>query len=309
MQMSKRPLSAADMEVHLNEQLGALQRSVALFDVGYQVEARRMAVILRVLLHSGKDPSLLKRLGRDQMDFVDSAVPFDPDNLLAHHGLVSIRFDDNQISYVPHFDTVSKESLTPFDNWWKAIVFADRQGAQLSRLKVVLIAANQDGGAHVDATIDAVYSRFRQENSLGWVNGQGIPPFGDPVYTAIRQIVHEVLKTFIRGYSKTIEDILLARKKSEVSGGKMRFFPHEKQFFKSETVLPLVPGLTYVAEVIVDSITTGCVRIVVNSAVAAPLTLAGKHIMYVVAGQEQYTGVFGEYTDAVLDRMSLKQAE
>lgn len=79
--MEKRSLSAAELEAQLNEQIGALQRKVQLFDDGYQLEARGIAVILRILLHTSRYPSLLKQLGRDEMEFLDTALPFDPDNL------------------------------------------------------------------------------------------------------------------------------------------------------------------------------------------------------------------------------------
>ena len=307
--MSRRPLSAADLEAHLREQLGALQRSTVHFDDGYHAEARRMAVILRILLHTNANgPSLLKRLGRDEIDFVDSAPPFDPDNLMASHGLVSINFGGSETSYGIKLDAESPAPLTPFVRWWEATVFSDHQNRHMSRSDVVRTAANQDGGAHVDGALGADYAALRHENSLGWVDGQGSPLAGDPAYLAVRQIAHEVLKTLIPGYSKTNEEVHASRKQSEIAGGKLRFFPHQKLFFKSATVAPLVPGLSYIAVIVVDSVTTGCVRMVVNSTVSEPVTAAGAHTVRIVAGQEQNSGVYGEYTDAVIDRVSIKQA-
>jgi hypothetical protein len=49
--MTKTAITPADVQVHLNEQLGFLERSVAAFDQGYEDEAKRLAVTLRVLLH------------------------------------------------------------------------------------------------------------------------------------------------------------------------------------------------------------------------------------------------------------------
>lgn len=305
--MAKRMLSAAELNDHLNEQLGALQRSVQMFDDGYQLEARKMAVTLRVLLHSRTYPSLLKQLGRDRMDFVDSASQFDPNNLLSFHGLVSLMFEDGEVSYSAKLDRDLPAAVTPFERWWDGIVFADKQNSRMSRADIVLTAADQDGGAHVDGALRGDYAAMRFDNSLGWLTDQGNPPHGDPGYVAIRQIAHEVLKTFIPGYSKTNEDVSAARKKSEISGGKMRFYPHEKQFFVSQTKGPLVPGSMYVAEILVDSITTGSVRMVVNSAATDPVTSGGAHSMSIEAGPEKHTGVFGEYTDAVIDRVSIKQ--
>jgi hypothetical protein len=73
-------------------------------------------------------------------------------------------------------------------------------------------------------------------------------------------------------------------------------------FCKNKTTSPLVPGLTYVAKITVDSITTGCVRMVVNSAESAKVTSAGAHKMLLVAGaQQENCGILGEYTDAIID--------
>jgi hypothetical protein len=305
--MEKRTLSVGELKNHLNEQIGALQRSVLLYDEGYQLEAKRISVILRVMLHSGKDPSLLKRLGLDDMDVVDSAPQFDPQDLMPFHGLVSLVIEKGEVFYNARLDNQSPDVMTPFVNWWNATVFSDKQNRQMSRKDVVLTAANQDGGAHVDGALRADYAALRYENSLGWLTGQESPPSNDPGYAAIRQIAHEILKTLIPGYSKTKEDVRTTRKRSEISGGKIRFFPHENAFFANQTAAPIVPSQMYFAEIIVDSITTGSVRMVVNSAATEPLNSAGTHSMLILAGSEPNSGVFGEYTDAIIDRVSIRQ--
>ena len=307
--MSKTTLTSAELEAHLAEQLGALQRSAELFDEGYFAEARRLAVTLRVLLHTGRDDSLLKRLGRHEIDFVDTAKPFDPLNLVATHTLVSLVFHDGLVSYGAALDRDEPTRLTPFTEWWDAIVFADGQGRTLKRADVVLIASNQDGGAHVDGAVRTDYAELRSKNSLGWTaNGLGAPE-GDAGFCAIRQIAHEVLKTLIPRYAKTSEEVLTARKSSEISGGKLRFYPHEKQFFSNSLTSKLTPGETYWAEVAIDRITTGSVRMIVNSAATDPITSAGIARIAVVAGEEENTGVYGEYTDAVIDSVSLTAAQ
>ena len=304
--MKKRELSNVELNAQFNDQLGALQRLVQDFDNGYFKEARRLAVILRVLFHSRKDPSLLKRLGREAIDLVDTSPPLDPDNLLSFHGLVSLRFKDGVWSYVPKLDSDSPLQKTPLHSWWKGVVFSDTKKRKLTRADIVLTAANQDGGAHVDGNVREDYADLLSENSLGWVNDQGNPPSGDVRYIAIRQIAHEVLKTFIPGYSKTFSSILAAREQAEISGGKMRFYPHECQVFFNNLANPLVPDDPYFAEIFIDSITTGGVHLVINSTDTEVVHCAGKHSMIVRAGMNQNFGVFGEYTDAVIDRVSLR---
>lgn len=305
--MSKRTLSTAELEKHLSEQLGSLQRSARLFDYGYFVEARRMAVTLRVILHSGRSPSLLKRLNRTTIDFVDSAPPFDPANLLPFHGLVSIRFANDEVSYSAKLDLGEPMKFTPFSSWWEGIVFGHGPNWKMSRADVVLTAADKDGGAHVDGALPADYAALRHENSLGWMTERGSTLAGEPVYVAIRQIAHEVLKTLIPGYSMTAVEVSAERRPSEISGGKLRFFPHEKKFFKNDMKAELTPKQMYLTEIAVDSISTGSVRMVVNSNVSAPISSAGVYIIPVEAGTNPDSGVFGEYTDAVVDRVSIKK--
>lgn len=305
--MKKRELSTAELNTQLNDQLGSLQRLANDFDNGYYTCARLMAVTLRVLFHSGKTPSLLRRLGRETIDIVDTSPPLDPKNLLSFHGLVSLRFADGEWSYVPKLDSDSSPTKTELACWWKGVIFSDKKNRLLTRADVVLTAANQDGGAHVDGKVREDYAELHFENSLGWINDQGKPPSGDVRYIAIRQIAHEVLKTFIPGYSKTFSDIQAVRKSAEISDGKMRFYPHERRSFTNNLTEPLVPGAPYLAEIFIDSITTGAVHMVINSTATEAINSPGKHGMIVRAGMKPNSGVLGNCTDAVIDWVSIRQ--
>lgn len=303
--MTKRKLTTEELNTHFREQLGALQRSADMFDNGYQVEARRMAVILRVLLHSGRSPSLLQQLSREDTEFVDSSLPFDPSNLGTFHGLISIAMDVATTSYEAKLDRDEHLRMKPFSIWWNATVFVDRHEQEMSRADVVRTASDQDGGAHVDASLRSDYFSLRHENSLGWTTETGKPPTGDAAYAAIRQITHEVLKTFLPDYRKTSEDVRLSRKRTEISNKKLRFSPHETQFVVNDVARPVIPNMVYEVTIKVDIITTGAVMMVVNTAPSARMTSAGLHKMRVIAGPDPYSGVFGEFTDAVIDHVSI----
>lgn len=305
--MKKRDVAKIELNAQLKYQLGALQRLVQDYDNGYYADARRLAVILRVLFHSRRDPSLLQRLGLSATSMVDTSPALDPRNLLPFHGLVSLKFEDGEWSYAPKLDADSPSARAPVNQWWNGVIFSDRKNRNLTRADIVLTAANQDGGAHVDGKVREDYAELHFANSLGWVNDQGKPPSGDVRYVAIRQIAHEVLKTFVPGYSKTLADIQAARKQAEISGGKMRFHPHARRFFTNRLAKPLTPGATYIAEILIDSITVGSVHMVVNSTKTESVEDAGQHRMIVQAGLESGFGVFGEHTDAIIDRVSLRQ--
>lgn len=89
----------------------------------------------------------------------------------------------------------------------------------------------------------------------------------------------------------------------------MRFYPHERRFFFNNLAEPLTPGAVYLAEIFVDSVTImGAVHMMANSTATEPVRCAGRHRMVVRAGMiTQNFGVFGEYTDAVIDRVSIRQ--
>lgn len=62
---AKVPLTPEELQAHLAEQLGFLERSADAFDNGYEDEAKRMATAIRVLVHdTNQSISLLKQLGR-----------------------------------------------------------------------------------------------------------------------------------------------------------------------------------------------------------------------------------------------------
>ncbi len=198
--MPRRPLAETNLLVHLEEQLGFLRSSTAAFDSGDPREAKRLAVTLRTLLHDTKHSrSLLGQLGRKTDKFWNTAVPDKPGNLLAYGGLVGVQLGPGDMKYAPRFDDFGG-SWIDFETWWNAPVLRERGAPALSRRDVVLTAADQDGGAHVDSGLDEGYARFAHDNALGAAGGDAIGPLRPlegGVPATIRQIAHEVLRTLI----------------------------------------------------------------------------------------------------------------
>jgi hypothetical protein len=199
--MAKRPRNAEELEELLHEQLAFLENSAAAFDAGMDGEAKRLAVSLRVLLHdTNTSHSLLGQLGKKNVKFVDTALDFDPKNIVPYSGLVSVTMS----GHVARLDDVPQSKKVEFDAWWNAPVFSDTHGQTLSRKDLVLTAANQDGGAHVDPELDEVYAKLTRDNSMGRFVGKNgvLQPLEGPERAAIRQIAHEILKTYKAGYEK-----------------------------------------------------------------------------------------------------------
>jgi hypothetical protein len=196
----KVPQSREELEQQLTDQLAFLKNSAALYDAGHPQEAKRLAVAIRVLLHESRTSrSLLGQLTLQGIAFCDTADEHNPRNLLTHHGLVAIHVTNQGARYEAMFDGSPRGAGTPvsFNRWWNKVVVVDSGRNALTRRDLVLAVANQDGGAHVDPELSAVYARLSRYNSLGWAftGPGGTVPLDNPVPASIRQMTHELTKT------------------------------------------------------------------------------------------------------------------
>lgn len=198
--------SQTDLFEHLAEQVQFMRNSCESFDSGFEGEAVRLAVALRILLHdTAQSSSLLTQLGRKQkMLFYDSACPFKEENLASSSCLTMMRLStETGASWVAPLDDLSgardAHRKRGFETWWsRLIVCKDAQGSMFTRKGLVLTVANKEGGAHVDPHLDAAYAALSRLNSMGWrsvLNGEDSAFRNSPVYPSIRQIAHEVLRS------------------------------------------------------------------------------------------------------------------
>ena len=90
-------LTQEELAKHLAEQIGFLQSSAKLYDLGNEAEAKRMAVGLRVLLHDTRtSSSLLGQIHlKKRMQFISTAQKYDPTNLLSQQCLLMLRLNGN----------------------------------------------------------------------------------------------------------------------------------------------------------------------------------------------------------------------
>jgi len=205
--MTKIPLKQEDLEAHLEEQLRFLELSTTSFDNGFEDEAKRLAVTIRILVHdTKKSHSLLKQLNKKGVYFLDSTFCFNPTDIIGHGGLVCVSSCPTGSKYIAMLDDLPPSAIkwVDFETWWNMPVLVDNKRRQLTRHKIILTAANQDGGAHIDPNLDEIYFDFAKKNSLGWVEKteQGARQIEGADRAAIRQIAHELLKTIKEGYSK-----------------------------------------------------------------------------------------------------------
>lgn len=200
--------SRTDLLEALNENVEFLERSAGAFDEGFESEAKRLAVVLRVLLHdTDMSHSLLEQLGvKRRLNFLDTAQPIDPKNLANTPGLLMMRATWTGGGGVKgdYVAPLGMERPFPprssrFTAWWDQPVM--KVDGTWSRKQLVLILANQEGGAHIDPSLDERYEALARQNGLGWraVGPVQDDPFnGNAVSVAVRQIAYEVLETLKR---------------------------------------------------------------------------------------------------------------
>lgn len=191
----------------LAESTQFLVSSANSFDRGYEAEAKRLAVTLRVLLHdTPQSRSLLGLLGvKDRMRFTNTAAEIEPDNVLPTLGLVMMLPVGGSPLYVAPLGSLPPPSVRPpadFAAWWSNDVTKDRNRNLWSRKSFVLTLANKEGGAHVDPSLNDKYEALVRRNGLAWLtnnpDGSLRPLEGSPAAAAVQQITYEVLETMSR---------------------------------------------------------------------------------------------------------------
>lgn len=205
-------MARSDLEERLREQVTFLQLSCASYDAGYEGEARRLAVALRVLLHDTKrSKSLLTQLGlKQELELYDTAATLDPKNLVSESGLTVSQLLQGR--HVPALDGSTADSgrdrqFTPFEQWWDAPVLRS-DGTTLTRSGLMLSVADQDGGAHVDPTLNEAYEALSRGDVWGWraFDMQPQSAWPTPVFASLRQIAHELLVSLAKQKPEAFDD-------------------------------------------------------------------------------------------------------
>jgi hypothetical protein len=212
--MSRVQQTKEDLQKQLNSQLELLNALVDLYDQGKTVVAKSIASSIRVLLHeTPASHSLLFQLGLEEVNFFDSClvdgVPEGYEQvkrLGSYAGLFGIGVSETETTHIPYLDEIpgNNPRHASYDEYWNRIVFHDKNNGTFTRKDIVLAVVNKDGGAHVDPELDQKYVDLVKHNSLGWegaANGQQHESPRGAESAAVRQIAHEILRTFLSDYS------------------------------------------------------------------------------------------------------------
>lgn len=145
------PLTKQELVLQLDRQLRFLQNSAAAFDRGDEIEAIRIAVVIRVLLHDTPPPgnsiSLLQHMSeKTTLQVISTAAPLPADH--ANYTTLQLLRGQTFGEQIRYTAVPSDSPLVTADAWWKQPIYS-RDGRVFTRQDVVTTTANKDGGAHV----------------------------------------------------------------------------------------------------------------------------------------------------------------
>jgi hypothetical protein len=188
----------------LKDQRELLRNAAERYDAGSEVEAKNIAVRLRVLLHdTRRSHSLLAQLDvKERLPYVDTSKVEMPDVISLGAGLCMVRAElgENGYSrYVPTLEIADPERTHPpqaFVDWWSESIVTSNSGEPVCRRDFVLWLANEDGGAHVDPSLHGEYADLSTAGLTTFRPDLGEDPkFKDLVAPSVRQIAFELEKT------------------------------------------------------------------------------------------------------------------
>lgn len=205
-------LTSEQLAEHLNDRLRMLMRSAVAYDQGDYAEATRLAgTIVKLIGDRTKKTgetnknfiSLASRLGIKPTDMMDSSLAEAMEKNHLHGPLCIMGFHvSGATGLVPILDGFERDQLgqskrTPFDKWWNASVIRDCRGNEFSRKEIVETMRDQED-AHTDGDLDPGYADIAYNGAIGitQINKSEITFDANPARVVVRQIAHEVLRTF-----------------------------------------------------------------------------------------------------------------
>ncbi|HBD7396235.1 hypothetical protein [Legionella longbeachae] len=202
MHVPKIQRTIVDLVQALKEQIYFLKQSSQQYDKGHVNEAKRIANVIRILVHDTKNSkSILNQLElKDKSIFLDSAQSYNPNNLLTSACLVSMQFSNIggtvEKRVIPLLNRTHGKGLINFDLWWNQIILDDKNRTY-TRKDLILEMANTDGGAHIDPQLNEAYYNLTRNDSMKWLvfANNGTEYLRDFCLASIRQIGFEMCET------------------------------------------------------------------------------------------------------------------
>jgi hypothetical protein len=120
--------------------------------------------------------------------------------VLMYYGLGMYYCNNTGGGYIPNLSNSFDINYLPFNSWWNQIVYVLSSDIRISRKRIILDAANKDGGAHVDLSLSDEYENLSKVGALGFFasykeNIIEERPIDNAHLVGIRQIAYELLNS------------------------------------------------------------------------------------------------------------------
>lgn len=199
------------LAVQFEQIIQRLKRTTAAYDNGHHEEAYSLSGLMIKLIGDRLDnkgrpkrnyTSLATRLGRKPTEMRDlSLEQIHHEDL--HGPICAMGFHVmGAQGLAPVLDGPGPDRfegrVVPFDDWWNQTVIRDGLGHEHTRRSIVETMRDQEE-AHTDDKLEPAYGALAYSGALGIVQHNGMPVFPldlNPARVAVRQIAHEVLRTF-----------------------------------------------------------------------------------------------------------------
>ncbi len=138
----------------LRTQVRFIEKSCAAYDSGDQEESIRIAAALRIIFHDTRSSvSLIRHLHLGDLKMLSTS---------RGHGDIT-----DYLAFELHLDQADPATMTPFlgrsfapiplSVWWNQQPVFAHEGEKYTRRRIILSAADKDGGAHYDAKLESFY--------------------------------------------------------------------------------------------------------------------------------------------------------
>lgn len=192
----------------LAEQVSFLVSSCERYDQGHTAEALRISLSLRIIFYSNKgSTSILKHMGITNLNLLSTGgiSKEEAKNCAYYFGMGRLRVSSlGDSGFQPHLEDGPqyRYKYLPLSDWWQECVYVLEHGKPITRFAIMIAAANNDGGAHVDASLEPLYASLAEQGSLGSFgtmddddNFTKVEPISRAHHVALRQIAYEVLNS------------------------------------------------------------------------------------------------------------------
>jgi hypothetical protein len=190
-----------DYAAELKKQIQYIKTSCREYDAGNLDEAIRIGTSLRIIFYKSKNSKpITEKLPIELL--LSTAFVQDKNAIKGTlHALVYLQMSVGQppkAEYVPNLSNTNKSRFISVAEWWEREPIYDfANTGMVSRKRLVLIAANKDGGAHVDSTLPNEYERIKSgEPWTAHAGSTGEKLNLDNGHLAsLRQMGHEVINS------------------------------------------------------------------------------------------------------------------